>query len=279
MSVDTITPKEFDYVSTKLREFFKSKGLIETPTQHRLSILAACEDPATVSTFEYTGTTWPLIQSSQIWLEHEILNRTEDVGFYCYTTSYRAEPEPKAGRHDLIFPMYEFEIRGDMEDLVEFEKDLLAHLGYDRSKFHEGNYMDLCEKFGVTELDHDHEQKLYEEYGPVYLLKNFPENTSPFWNMERDNATGLSRKVDVILSGIECFGSAQRSCDTDGMRERFYSISDGLYSKLLFSKFGKERVVQDLENFLKLKFVPRVGCGIGMSRLIRSMRMEGLLPK
>ena len=44
----------------KMREFFLSKNFKEVPVQSRLSILAACENPHSVKTFEYCGEQWPL---------------------------------------------------------------------------------------------------------------------------------------------------------------------------------------------------------------------------
>ena len=49
MEPTKIKPKEFHYVVKRLRNFFESKGWVEVHTQSRLSILAACEDPTTIS--------------------------------------------------------------------------------------------------------------------------------------------------------------------------------------------------------------------------------------
>jgi len=45
----------------------------------------------------------------------------------------------------------------------------------------------------------------------------------------------------------------------------------------LFDLFGKERVEAELEGYLALPFYPRCGGGIGMTRLIRAMKLEGLM--
>jgi aspartyl/asparaginyl-tRNA synthetase len=277
MSIDLINPKDFDYVSTKLREFFKSKGLIEAGLQHRLSILAACEDPKTISLFNYAGQCWPLPQTSQMWLEYELLKNPVEKGFFSYSTSYREEKNPILGRHNLIFPMFEFEIHGGMEELINFEKELLVHLGYDKSSFREGDYVDIAKKYNVIELEHEHEQRLYKDYGPVFFLKNFPESTNPFWNMARDPGSEYAKKIDVILSGMETIGSAERACNSDEMRKRFHMTSDGQYAGLLYEKFGKERVEGELEEFLSHKFIKRAGGGIGGTRIISSMKKEGIL--
>ena len=80
-----------------------------------------------------------------------------------------------------------------------------------------------------------------------------------------------SKKIDVILGGMETIGSAERSTDVDQMRDTFHTITDGAYSKLLFDLFGKEWVETELEEFLKFDFFPRVGGGIGMTRMIAAL--------
>lgn len=277
MSIELINPKEFDYITSKCRDFFKSRGLTECFVQNKLSILAACEDPTTVASFDYSGQCWPLPQTGQMWLEHILLTNPDSKGYFCITTSYRQEANPVLGRHDLIFPMIEFEIPSGIDGLREFEKGLLEHLGFgSKDSFPEGEYLDICKKYGVTELTHEHEKRLYEEYGPVFFLNNFPETTSPFWNMNR-TATGLAEKTDVIIYGIETFGSASRSCDSENMTEKFHSISNGMYANLLYSRFGKQRVEDELNTFLSHNFFTRSGCGIGYTRLARAMRLAKLI--
>src|SRR5438045_5929685 len=105
----------FNSVVEKLRSFFKGKGFVEVHTQDRLSILAACEDPDTVATYQYAGEVWPLPQTGQMWLEYELLTQPDLPGVFCVSTSYRNEPHPVPGRHKLIFPMFEFELKGDIE--------------------------------------------------------------------------------------------------------------------------------------------------------------------
>jgi aspartyl/asparaginyl-tRNA synthetase len=268
---------KFNKVVNKMRDFFLAKKFVEVHTQNRLSILAACEDPFNVQTFEYSGKVWPLVQTGQMWLEYEILKQPEAAGYFCITTSYRMEPDPVPGRHDIIFPMFEFEFKGDMSELIELQKDLLAHLGYDRSTFYENTYKAIAEEFGTTELEHEHEYRLYEEKSAVSFITDFPEFTSPFWNMRRNANDDTAKKVDVILSGMETFGSAERENDKDTMRECFNTIMDGAYKEKLFELFGKERTEAELEEYFELDFIKRSGCGIGITRLIKSMDKEGLL--
>jgi len=280
MSVKKINPFEFDHILTKTREFFKTKGLIECHVQNELSILAACEDPTTIGQFDYSGYVWPLPQTGQMHLEDLILTHgeTKVPGFFCITTSYRQEANPVPGRHDLVFPMIEFEIPGDINKLQEFQREMLEYLGFgDKDSFPEGNYVDLCAKYGVKELEHEHEMMMQRDFGPVFFLKNFPETTSPFWNMSRYPGTNIAKKIDVIICGVETFGSAERCCDTNEMRRLFHTISEGKYAETLYSRFGKERVESELEVFLSHDFFVRSGCGIGYTRLCKAMKTMNLL--
>ena len=70
-----ISPYDFTEVTRQLGSFFDDRGFQEVHTQNRLSILAACEDPTTVATYEYSGQIWPLPQTGQMWLEYELLTR------------------------------------------------------------------------------------------------------------------------------------------------------------------------------------------------------------
>ena len=94
--------------------------------------------------------------------------------------------------------------------------------------------------------------------------------------MKRGEAD-LSNKVDVILSGQETIGSAERETDKNVMRERFKTIMDGAYKDKLYELFGKERTDIEMDDYLKFDFMERCGGGIGVTRLLRSMGLEGLL--
>lgn len=271
--IDQIIVKEFDFAISKLREFFKKKNFIEAHVQHRLSILAACEDPTTVATFQYSGNVWPLPQTGQMHLECELLKNPELEKIFTVTTSYRQEPNIIEGRHSLLFPMLEFEGVGDIGDLYKLETELLTYLGFENFKCHD--YNDLCEMFQVKELTAVEEERIAAEISNVCFICNFPESTSPFWNMKRKETT--SNKIDAILYGMETIGSAERETDTSLMEKRFYTISDGMYAKTLFSHFGKDRVRKELDEFLSLPMMKRFGGGVGITRLIRALKKNGNL--
>ena len=275
-----IDPVKFTEATTLLRSFFLDRNFQEVHTQNRLSILAACEDPTTVATYNYNGEVWPLPQTGQMWLEYELLNRPSIPGFFCVSTSYRAEKEIVEGRHDTIFPMFEFEFPGTIVELEEMEKELCEHMGFGKKQsVVDKNYLEWAEFFdlyGGEELTHKHEEEMCKRWqGRVCMIKNFPNYTSPFWNM-RQNGDGTAAKIDVIISGQETIGSAERADDPKEMRDQFMSISDGMYADLLFEKFGQERVEKELDDFLSLDFFPRVGGGIGITRLLHAMNDYGL---
>ncbi len=285
-----ISPSDFTNITSLLRQFFLDRNFLEVHIQNRLSILAACEDPTTVATYQYSGQTWPLPQTGQMWLEYELLTRPEIPGCFCVSTSYRQEQNPTEGRHELIFPMFEFESPGNFNDLLNLENDLCTYLGfkcdherasYDDLDFPGGMYQSILAKFTGPELDAGHEEKLYQEYGDVFFLTNFPESTSPFWNMKIGGTdikgNKLANKCDVIMGGMETIGSAERATDVQEMKEQFYTISNGEYAELLFNLFGKDRVELELFKFLSYDFFPRYGGGIGVTRMISAMKRAGLI--
>ena len=264
-----ISPHKFTHTVDLLRSFFLDKGFLEVHTQNRLSILAACEDPFNVATYNYADNVWPLPQTGQMWLEHELLSQPDSKGFFCVSTSYRQEPNAIPGRHDIIFPMFEFEMPGDIVDLKAMEYELVNYLGFDRPI--EKTYEQWQKHYNVEgELEAEHETAMFNDFSTA-MITDFPEFTSPFWNMSRYEDGIHSKKIDVILGGMETIGSAERSCDVEMMRDTFHTITDGAYSNLLFELFGKDRVVAELEEFLKFDFFPRVGGGIGMTRMIAAL--------
>ncbi len=260
----------FSAVVNRLRQFFLKKGFVEVNTQDRLSILAACEDPATVASYNYAGEVWPLPQTGQMWLEYELLTKPQLPGIFCVSTSYRNEPNPIPGRHKILFPMFEFESKGDLADLQKMEEELLVELGLGQAgEFIHKDYDELAKHYQTQELTSEHEKQMKTDFGNVVFLENFPQFTSPFWNMKKNGE--YAHKIDVIIDGQETIGSAERSSDVEEMRKQFHTISGGGYAKLLYEKFGQDRVEKELEEFLSMEFFPRFGGGIGMTRLMSAM--------
>lgn len=263
----------YDFMVRQLRHFFQKKGFIEVPTQTRTSILAACEDPKTITEYSLGGITYPLPQTGQMWLEFELLKNPHLAGVFCVSASYRDEPNPIEGRHHRLFPMFEFEGRGSFEDLQQIEAELLIHMGFEAPLSFE--YEELCNRYDTKILEADHEHMMSKEISTVISLEKFPSRTHPFWNMLYAG-NGIYNKIDIILHGMETIGSASRSCNKEEMYSSFHTVSNGEYAQLLFNKFGKERVEKELEEYLALDFFPRFGGGIGLTRLERAFILEKL---
>ena len=269
---EDVTPQDFDTMIQKLRGFFMQKNYIETFPQPTLTILAACEDPKTVRSFKFGGELFPLPQTNQMNLEEIIMKNSKSLdGVYCLTASYRDEPNPIPGRHLSTFCMWEAEHKGDFNHLLQTLSELVVHLGLvekteDIPFF---TYNQLCKHYGVDILESVHEEMMWKEFGDVVGITHFPKKTSPFFNMSYygiDEETGeeLYNKCDLIVCGQETFGSAERSSNVEHMRDSFHTISDGEYSKLLYDKFGKERVEEELEKYLNNSMIERWGFGVGL---------------
>lgn len=281
---DPIVPQDFNKLNSKLRDFFIKKGFVETFPQPKLTILAACEDPKTVKSFEFDGNIWPLPQTSQMHLESELMLHEKNLdGLFCLTASYRDEPNPIDGRHFKSFPMFEFEHKGNFQDLISLLIKLSVHLGLsDNKDIPIFTYNELCDHYSTNELTSEHENLMWKEYGDVVGITHFPEKTSPFFNMsyagiDKKTKEKIYNKVDFIICGQETFGCAERSNDSNQMRFSFNSISNGEFSKLLYDKFGKNRVEEELEEFLSLPMIDRYGAGIGLTRLARAMKIKELI--
>lgn len=260
-----VKPQDFHRIVSILRHFFTSKGYIETHPQSRLSILAACEDPHNLATFDYFGTKYPLPQTGQMWLEHDLLTNPELPGLFCVTTSYRYEPNPIPGRHNTIFPMFEFEGKGNFDDLIRLLKELFPTLGFNVPN--EVDYTTVASYYQVKDINHKVENLLTTHPKQSVLLTHFPEYTAPFWNMKRRGNYAL--KADIILNGMECGGSAERETNSEKMLQSFYSIPG--YAEKLFHEFGHDRIMAELSDFLALPMIPRFGGGFGITRLVKAV--------
>ena len=267
--------RDYNKVVSLIRDFFQKRGFIEVPTQSNLSILAACEDPKTVGQFVFGGKNYPLPQTGQVVLEEVLLTNPDVNGVFCISTSFRNEPYPIPGRHDLIFPMFEFEGKGDVNDLKRTEAELLKHLGFEEDVI-SVDYNDCCEKYVAETLEAEHEEEIQKDFGDLVSLEKFPTTSHPFWNMKHIG-DGIFHKVDVLLFGMETIGSAERSCNVEEMLHFFNTVSEGNYKKLLFNLFTEERVMKELRDYLAILMFPRYGGGIGITRMARAMKLAGLL--
>jgi len=291
--IHNMTIEEFRVVKA-LRTFFDQESFDEVYMQNRLGIMPACEDPENVTSMIYMGEVWPLPQTNQMWLEDELLKNKTTQAIHTLTTSYRQEVSPIVGRHKVIFPLYEFESKGEFEDLQNLMDNLMKHFGFPlpegMDRYPRVTYEEACKKYGVSILEREHEALLEKDFGPVVLLVKFPMRSDPFWNMKLVHDDGetyltkeqithpdrLSYKMDVIVGGMEVCGTGERSSDSREMKIMFDNIVGGDYARNLQFKFTKKRVSDELEKFVSHDFVPRFGGGIGIDRLISALRKYNL---
>ena len=118
-------------------------------------------------------------------------------GFFCVSTSYRQEPNAIPVDTTLYSQCLNLKCRG-YDDLKKMEYELCEYLEFPKPE--ERTYADWQKHFGLdpmTEMEAEHETKMFEEFGST-MITDFPEMTSPFWNMSR-HGDATSKKIDVIL--------------------------------------------------------------------------------
>ncbi|MBI2048373.1 MAG: transposase [Parcubacteria group bacterium] len=289
--VDIIPPHEFDAAFDLFYRFFKKEGFIQVPVQHLmrppLARLAACENPDSIVAVEFLGEKYPLPQTGQMWGEDFLLRNPDAIkkGLFWVSTSYRAEQTPQKGRHNIIFPMFEFEMHGSYEALRALERRFIAFLGIaTEEEIYQTDYCKTAARYGVREIEDAEEKRLWQEHGPAVQLDHFPDSSSPFFNMMRIliDLIVVAKKTDCILYGVETIGSAERSKDPQEMWRYFHTISGGKYAAKLFELFGEKEILAELNYFLDGKNYPRghitrSGGGIGVNRLIRALKLAGKL--
>jgi len=319
MDPTDVTTLEFNYLIKKIREYCTQQRLLESCVQHRKSYTAMCEDPNNVMVLERKvnggGTVKvPAPQTGQLQLERELQYFIENGygylfeqgkcnGFYALNYSYRnedhedpLEDDPEKGitaRYRRQFPMFEVELTCNFEGLIKFIAGLLKHLGFPVHLAKRGTWVETAKRLGVKDIDREAELRIGKET-PIYFLTHFPleatdgfESTDPFWNMSRDPENPkLTLKVDVIVNGEETFGCAERSCDVEDMKKRFFTQGNGEYHKLLFKiagngliSEGSRKVGAELADYWSRPLITRSGFGMGWTRLVRAMKNLNLFPK
>jgi len=267
---DPIDMKEYSIVVKKMRNFFELKGWYEVHTQNKLSILSVGRNTNTISTYNYAGEVWPLSQSVQIWLEKELLSNPDVPGVFCLSNSYINELNAFSGCQDRILPILEFEMRGNIDKVKILEIELLEYLGFgEKISFVYKDYREL-------DKESEEEEKMINEVGQVVFLENCPNSTEPGWNMMQNTDDGNINKIDVLLHGIETIYAIEKSTSKEDMRKQFYNVNEGNYANILFSNFTKDRVVTELDDFLRYDMVDRCGGGIEVNKIINAMKRSNI---
>lgn len=269
---------DFTDITKKLRKFFDKKGWVEVHSQDILRLLSVCEETNTVSNLNYDGMIWPLPQTAQICLEHELSKHPDWKGVFCLSTSFKNTYYRE--NVNKILPMFEFIVRGDMNQLIDLEAELLEYLGFGEiHKYMHTKYNNLTEKYNTDKLNNEHSQLICNDFGSIVFLEDYPNNITTFWNTKLSENKLTSKKVNVIIDGLEVIHSAEMSINKEEMRDQFYKMNNRNYSNSLFANYGKERVEQELEEYLNLDFSTRAGGYIDINKFIDTMKLNNLLYK
>ena len=65
------------------------------------------------------------------------------------------------------------------------EIDLLDYIGFVKNDYHDITYEKASDYYGLQDLTSKEEMQMIQDFGNVVFLTDFPEYTSPFWNMKR----------------------------------------------------------------------------------------------
>jgi len=245
-----ISNKQYHYVINSIRLYFIEQGLIECCSQDKFPILSSCDE-----SFNTTH---------QFYLEYELLNNDSVTGYFCVNNLNN--------EHTNSIPTVEFVINGDITVLEIFVRDLLVYLCYHNiSKYNIKDYVYITDKLNtqVNYLSNTVKQKIYTKFGAVFLLKNYPFNTSVHWTI-KDNITNKTyNKLVAILSGYESIISYEISSNKNDMRNHFDSMSYNTCS---------EEINRELEQYLSQSFTTRSYGKIFALEIIASMIKERLIP-
>lgn len=268
--------RNYDYVVSKLVEFAKCKGLLALDTSNPSTLAVSNDRVAACDIGEYT---FPVPQTTAMHLERAILDDgfyDSTPGYFSIMTSVRNEQDPVFGRDDRSFQLFEFVARGEEQDWKQWNLDLLLHLG-----FHDPftlTYEQARKRFDSSDIGAAEEWDLGRDE-PLIFLDYSPLSVEPHWFTRRMPNSDVVYDEAVLAEGLRAMSTSLRSCDPDDMRERFHTTQNGKLAKSLFCHFGKERVIQELNEYLCKDLFSRFGGGISIWRLMYGMALNDLLPE
>lgn len=144
--------------------------------------------------------------------------------------------------NDNVFPIVEFQLNGDKNELRKIEMELLDYLEFnmtqDENFKYELNYpksdnSNICKKYNVKKLENKHKKIIEKDFGKVFFLENFSEKNV--------------NKIDVIIHGVDTIISEE--------------------------KINRKELNKFLDNSLFL----RSGGYINLSEMISAMKLSGLI--
>ena len=266
------------YVLHLIRKFLYSKMFVEVNTPKIIG--TATEGGADLFGFEYFSKKAFLAQSPQLYKEQLTLGleRVFEISSY-----FRAEPSHTV-RHLSEFVSVDLEAAfleyGDIMDIVQdlvisTINDLYVH--YDKQMTYFENKQDIMvdkiprityekcleylkslgEKieFG-DDLSYPALKKLGDIYSKFYFIIDWPTKLKPFYILEHDKKSELSRSFDLQYGYLEIVSGGTREHD-----------SERLKNKLLEKGLNPKSFSDHLQTF-EWGMPPHSGCGLGFDRFI-----------
>lgn len=266
------------YVLHLIRKFLYSKMFVEVNTPKIIG--SATEGGADLFGFEYFSKKAFLAQSPQLYKEQLTLGleRVFEISSY-----YRAEPSHTV-RHLSEFVSVDLEAAfleyGDVMDIVQdlvisAINDLFVH--YDKQMTYFENKQDIVvdkiprityekcledlkslgEKieFG-DDLSDPALKKLGEIYPKFYFIIDWPTKLKPFYILEHEKKSELSKSFDLQYGYLEIVSGGTREHD-----------SERLQNKLLEKGLNPKSFSDHLQTF-EWGMPPHSGCGLGFDRFI-----------
>jgi len=267
------------------REFFKGQKFVEVSPP--MFITSACEGGSTLFGLKYFDQNMYLTQSSQLYLEILIYS-LEKV--YCIAPSFRAE-KSRTIRHLTEYWHMEGEWPfADMNDLMRFEEELMAHickrvvetcekefkeLGADLSKvasvkapFPKMTYTEAIKRLDAKglkkawgeDLGYDDEKALADDVGKPFFIYDYPTAIKAFYCKTYREHPEVAMSADMLVPRIgEISTGGAREDDKEILIKRIKDM--GMSEK-------------DYDWYLDLRkygTVPHVGFGMGVERLLTWM--------
>jgi asparaginyl-tRNA synthetase len=267
------------------REYFKRQDYTEVSPP--MFISAAVEGGSTLFGLKYFDQDLYLTQSSQLYLEILIYS-LENV--YCIAPSFRAE-KSRTIRHLTEYWHMEAEWPfADMNDLMKFEEDLMAHvcttigdtcqkefteLGADLNKlkaiktpFPRITYAEAINRLKIknptlnwgADLGYEDEKVLAEDFCKPFFVYDYPTAIKAFYCKTYADHPEVAMSVDMMVPRIG-------EISTGGAREENKDI-------LIQRMEDQGLKPEDYEWYLDLRrfgTVPHVGFGMGVERLLTWM--------
>ena len=269
-------------VERAMREFAYASGCTEMHTPKLMA--TASESGAEVFELGYFGRSAYLAQSPQFYKQMAIaagIDRVFEIG-----PVFRAEPS-FTSRHATEFTGVDVELAwiGDVEEVMEFEERMLAHVIAAVAEKHGGQ---IRERFGTevtvpevpfpritmaeahqidgtpgdrADLDSRGERAVatdvQERTGHEFVfVTEFPASVRPFYHMRPAGNPAVTHSFDLLWRGLEITTGAQR--------EHRYDV----LLRQLAEKGLSAKPMRDYLNCFRYGCPPHGGLGLGLGRLL-----------